>query len=337
MIAGVDLSSAVTLTNFEHWKKTDGSKSGLIAVIEGRYRVAEPETPPRARIEQLPPEQTPIARTIKSAFENEDCPVYVVSYGGGTNSTEILLGMAERGIKPALIMFADTGDERAHTYEHLKIMSDWCVSVFGIPITQVKNELPQAKIDGSLYGHCMRLGTLPSKVFGMSSCSMKWKVEPQYKYLRKWLEENGVQHIQHVIGYDMDEIRRMEKAERLVADKRAEDPNFRHYETNRYLLIEWGWGRDECVDIIGRYGMKQPGKSACFMCPSSKKVEVIALKRDEPGLYYAAIAMERRALAGEGQAPAARVVGLGRHWNWETLAGSEYGTPEADCGCYDGD
>lgn len=266
-----------------------------------------------------------------------DSAVWVVSYGGGTNSTAILIGMAERGIQPALILFADTGDEKRHTYAHMKIMSDWCMTVFGIPITVVKNNLPQARIDGSLYGECMRLGTMPAKVFGYSSCSMKWKVEPQMKYIREWLAANNVQHIQHVIGYDLDEIHRMEKAEKAVSEKKASDPKFRQWETNRYLLIEWGWGRDECIQAIARHGIEQPGKSACFMCPSSKKPEVIVLKRDEPELYRAAIEMERRALAGEGQAPVARVDGLGRHWNWATFAGTDSASPDTDCGCYDGD
>jgi 3'-phosphoadenosine 5'-phosphosulfate sulfotransferase (PAPS reductase)/FAD synthetase len=271
------------------------------------------------------------------ASPNADGLIYVVSYGGGTNSTAILIGMIERGIIPALILFADTGNEKPETYEHLHVMSDWCKLVFGIPITVVKNSLPQGLIDGSLYGECLRLGTMPSKLFGYSTCSMKWKVEPQMKYISKWMMDNGIAHIQHVIGYDMDELPRMEKAERTISDKKAEAPNWRSYETNRYLLIEWNWGRDECIAAIARHQLKQPGKSACFMCPSSKKPEVLALKSNHPELYRKAIVMEARALAGEGQAPAARMYGLGRHWNWQTFAGSDIATPDTDCGCYDGD
>lgn len=241
--------------------------------------------------------------------------------------------MLEKGIVPALILFADTGNEKPETYLHLKIMHDWCMSVFGIGITVVKNDLPQGVIDGSLYGECLRLGTMPSKTFGFSTCSMKWKVQPQIKYLKDWMLKQGVTHVQHVIGYDADEIHRMEKAE--VARREAKDK--RTYETNRYLLIEWDWGRDECVDAIARYGIPQPGKSACFMCPSSKKPEVTWLKQTHPLLYRDAIALEARALAGEGQAPAARVAGLGRNFNWATFAGSDIATPETDCGCYDGD
>jgi hypothetical protein len=250
----------------------------------------------------------------------------VVSYGGGTNSTAMLLGMYERGLRPALTMFADTGDEKPETYTHLESVQRWINFVGFPPIVVVKAAGPKATQDGSLSATCLRLGTMPSKVFGLSSCSMRWKVEPQQRHLKMWMRATGVEHVEHWIGYDADELHRSEKPKPI-------NP----FETNRYPLIEWGWGREECVEAITRHGMKQPGKSACFMCPSSKKHEVIWLRDNHPDLYARAIHMESRALAGEGQAPAAQVAGLGRHWNWRTFAGSDVATPEVDCGCYDGE
>lgn len=251
---------------------------------------------------------------------------WVVSYGGGTNSSAVLVGMHERGLRPDLIMFADTGSEKPETYEHLNEMQKWLASVGFPQIVVVKNDSPQAVKDGSLYAECYRLGSMPSKVYGYSSCSMKWKVEPQVKFLKRWMAERNVAHVQHVIGFDADEIHRSQKKIPL-----------RDYETNRYLLIEWDWGRDECVATIKRAGLPQPGKSACHMCPSSKKHEVIWLRNNHPVLYLADTELERRALNGEGQAPAARVKGLGRGWNWATFAGTDVASPETDCGCYDGE
>ena len=39
----------------------------------------------------------------------------IVSYGGGTNSTAMLIAMVLKGIKPDLILFADTGGELPET------------------------------------------------------------------------------------------------------------------------------------------------------------------------------------------------------------------------------
>lgn len=255
----------------------------------------------------------------------------VVSYGGGTNSTAILILLKRKGLRPTLIMFADTGDENPHTYKHLDVMQAWC-RTNGFPeITVVRNQLPQGIKDGSLYGECLRLGTLPAKVFGGSSCSVKWKVEPQNKYLKKWMAENGASYVRHLIGFDADEIHRSQKAGTLAGAAARADT-----ESTEYPLIEAGWGRDECVQAIDEEGLPRPGKSACFMCPSSRKPEVVALSKKYPVLYMKAVALERRALAGEGQAPAAQVKGLGRHWNWETLEGVDVAS-EVDCGCYDGE
>lgn len=262
----------------------------------------------------------------------------VFSYGGGTNSTAMLVGWKERGERaPDLIMFADTGSEKPHTYEHVRAVSDWCLRAGFPSITIVKNRLPQGIIDGSLHQECLRLGALPSKAHGYGSCSLKWKVDPQNVYLRQWLAARAEVSVIQMVGYDADEVHRSEKKKRDIAWADV---------SLRYPLIEWGWGRDECVDAIRRAGLPQPGKSACFMCPSSTKPEIVELRARYPELLGIAIRMERRALAGEGQAPAFRQAGLGRGLNWETYLHDHdagladefnFGAPEP-CGvCMDGD
>lgn len=249
----------------------------------------------------------------------------VVSYGGGTNSTAMLILMKQQGNIPELTMFADTGDEKPETYSHLEIMQDWCKANAFPQIMVVKNDQPRAVMDGSLSAECLRLGTMPSKTFGFSSCSVKWKVAPQEKFLRTWMELRGISRVVHYIGYDADEIHRSQKPAPA-----------QEWRDRQYPLIEAGWGRDECINAIDAEGLPRPGKSACWMCPSSKKHEVVWLKKTHPDLYAKAILMEARSINGEGQAPAARVAGLGRNWNWQTFAGPE-SMDAVDCGCYDGD
>jgi hypothetical protein len=263
----------------------------------------------------------------------------IVSYGGGTNSTAMLVGLHERGERPDAIVFADTGGEKPHTYTHIVTVSEWCESV-GFPrIVTVKGDQPQQIKDGGLYEECLRLGVLPSKAYGFGSCSMKWKIDPQRKFDRVFCLEQGIEQsdLTRLVGFDADEPSRMERA---IAN--AHKTPFKQ----RFPLIEWDWGRDECVDAITRAGLPQPGKSACFFCPSSKLPEIRALKRTYPILLDMAIEMERKALAGEGNAPALRGKGLGRSFSWAEVVAyddaqmcmfSDAGTPEVDCGCYDGE
>jgi hypothetical protein len=270
----------------------------------------------------------------------------IVAYGGGTNSAATLVGMQERGMRPDAVVMADTGDEKPYTYEHRLIVNEWCRKV-GFPEIDLlpAGVHPQQLIDGSLLNECMRLGVLPAKAYGFSSCSQKWKIEPQRRFHVKFAAERGVQleDITVIVGFDADEPSRVERG-KANADKMKTK--------QRFLLFEWDWGRDECVAAIARAGLPQPGKSACFYCPSSKIPEIIALKREYPIHFAKAVAMERRALAGEGQSPALRHKGLGRQFSWEEVGAyddaqgtlfcepmpfSDAGTPEVDCGCFDGD
>jgi hypothetical protein len=265
----------------------------------------------------------------------------IVSYGGGTNSAAMLIGLWERNEPPDAITFADTKGEKPHTYHHIILMNEWCKKVGFPEIISLKADMPQQIIDGSLEQECLRLGKLPAKAYGFSSCSDKWKMDPQRKFNAFFAMANfiNLSDITRLIGFDADEHHRVERGKSLADKKPVKE---------RYPLYEWGWGREECMAAIKRAGLPQPGKSACFFCPSSKKTEILELKRRYPELYQRAVIMERRALAGEGQAPRTTSAGLGRTFSWEDFIRqmeinssvcslSNAGVPEMDCGCYDGE
>ncbi len=233
----------------------------------------------------------------------------IVAYGAGTNGTGMLVGLHERGRVPDAIVFADTGSEKPHTYQHIIEVSAWCKSV-GFPEVQtISGQQPQMLKDRSLEAECLRLGALPSKALGYSTCSLKWKIEPQKRHYAAIAAAQGLTLADLVvlIGFDSDEQSRVDRGRNAwkPGDYRQEFP-----------LFDWGWDREDCVSAIDRAGLKQPGKSACFMCPSTKKPELLELRAQYPELVARAIEMERRAKAGEGQADAFAGAGLGRSWNW---------------------
>jgi hypothetical protein len=231
----------------------------------------------------------------------------VVSYGAGTNSTAMLVGLHERGERPDLILFADTGGERPETYHHRDAVSDWCEGV-GFPrIVTVAEAV-------SLEADCLTRGALPGIAYGFKSCSDHYKIRPQ----KRWLKAQGVTAPWFWVGIDAGEAHRAK------------------YEETRYPLIEWDWARDECVEAIRRAGLPQPGKSACFFCPSSKPHEILELKRLHPDLI-------QRALAMEAGAELTSVKGLGRSYAWADLVRYDdaqmdmfRGAVEMPCGCFDG-
>jgi len=235
----------------------------------------------------------------------------IVSYGGGTNSTAMLIGLVERKESVDLILFADTGGEKPHTYKYIEMFSEW-LQAHGMP------EIITVRNTPSLEKDCLTRGALPSVAYGFKSCSDRWKARPQNKYLKK----HGIdtKKITRLIGFDADEPQRAKE-----------------YEGNVYPLLEWDWGRDECIEAIERVGLPLPGKSACFFCPSSKKHEILQLARQYPELAERAIAMEKNA-------ELTSVKGLGRNYAWGDLLEAEddqgqmfpESYVEIDCGCYDG-
>ena len=104
----------------------------------------------------------------------------VVAFGGGVNSTAMLVEMHKRGIKPDLILFADTGGERPETYAAVEAVSAWCAA-HGMPAIGTVKKTYQGEPE-TLEANCLRMNMLPSIAYGFKSCSMKFKTDPQDKY-----------------------------------------------------------------------------------------------------------------------------------------------------------
>lgn len=249
----------------------------------------------------------------------------IVSFGGGVNSAALLVGMVERSMSCDAILFADTGGEKPHTYKFVDIMDSWLESR-GMPaITRVR--MTQKTYD-SLEDNCLKKKMLPSLAYGFKSCSHKYKKEPQEKWANNWepakaLWKSGGK-VTKYLGIDIGEQRRAQI---------PEDSKYRY----EYPLIEWDWDREECLASLERAGLPNPGKSACFFCPGSKKSEIRQLQQQYPDLAQRAIEMERNA-------DLTSVKGLGRSFSWEEFLKADAAQGrlfpeviETSCLCWDGD
>lgn len=251
----------------------------------------------------------------------------IVSYGGGTNSTAMLIECQKRGVKVDLILFADTGGEKPHTYNYVKLFSSWLVNN-GMPeIITVKRVRANGEVL-TLEQNCLEQSMLPSIAYGFKSCSLKFKVQPQDKFVNNYPPAKAVwtagEKITKFIGYDTDESHR--------SQKNHDDEKYEY----KYPLIQWGMSRKDCIESIQSVGLCLPGKSACYYCPSSNKSEIKQLAQVYPDLMGRAIAMEQNANL-------THISGLGRQFAWKDLIATDemfpddYNyTPEMACECYDG-
>lgn len=215
----------------------------------------------------------------------------VVSYGLGVDSTAMLIGLHQKGIKPDLILFANTGGEKPETYDYFNVIGRWLQKVGFPPVIVVgyrpknfKNWPPYYTLEDN----CLTNGTLPSLAFGFKSCSLKWKVAPQNKYMKSWEPaiktwEAGFKVIK-AIGFDASPA----DARRRNHVGSQDDPQYEYI----YPLQDWNWDRERCKQEIRGQCLPIPPKSSCFFCPAMKPAEVDEL---QPDLLQRIVKMEARA------------------------------------------
>lgn len=226
----------------------------------------------------------------------------VVSDGLGVDSTAMLVGLRDRGIRPDAILFADVGTERPETYAFRAVRDSWLDAVGFPPLTVVRYEVQRPRRGGyaTLEEECLLHGKLPAFSYGRRQCSAKWKCAPQQKWVRAWplaqrAWEAGLT-VQQAIGFDAG------TSDRRRTLRVPPSPRYSY----RFPLLEWGWTREDCkrvilsdralVAIAAELGIDPvPPKSSCFFCPASKPEEIRALVDAHPDYGDRILALERGA------------------------------------------
>lgn len=193
-----------------------------------------------------------------------DGPV-ILSYGGGRQTVALCI-LVHKGIvpRPDRIVIADTGREKGSTWEWMDRYTVPLMREVGLEIEVARREL--AKVD--LYSH---KGDILMPVFTQTGklpawCSNEWK---QY-VVERHLREQGVATGTKLIGYALDEGRRIKK----LSTKGKWPPSF--------PLAERCLTKAHCVRIIEGFGWPVPPPSACFMCPNMTNEEWREVRDNRP-------------------------------------------------------
>ncbi|RQW46142.1 hypothetical protein [Novosphingobium sp. LASN5T] len=201
----------------------------------------------------------------------------VAAWGMGIDSTAMIIEWVARGRPLSIVLTADTGTEREETYAFLPIFQQW-MDAHGIEHHVVRYTPRRFKHWPpyfTLLENCLTNATLPSISFGRHSCSQKWKIQPQDRWVADWepaqtcWKRGG--KVVKLIGYDASpaDSRRYAHREGHVCDR------FDY----RYPLREWGWDRARCAKRIRAAGLPVPIKSACWLCAAQKVEELSSLPR----------------------------------------------------------
>ena len=180
-----------------------------------------------------------------------------LSYGGGVNSTALLILLTEQGEEFEAV-FADHGGDYPETYEYVSMLQEH------YPITIIKSEK-------TLYDYAMDYAILPDRRFRW--CTSDFKVKPINKYFEK--------PCLVYIGFDAGEAHR--SLNRYYID------GIEH----EYPLIDMGIDRRGCKEVIKKAGLPLPRTPGCFFCPFQKKSEFRTLRDKYPDLYCKTKTMEQ--------------------------------------------
>ncbi len=192
---------------------------------------------------------------------------WILSYGGGVNTTALMIYLVENKMPIDEAVFADTGGEIPETYSYLSIAREYLKN-HGIPL-----KIIHVSVGGTgLYECATRRRVIPSQVWRW--CTRDFKIRPIYRYYKSL----GV-HINQYIGIDYGEVHRIKDSQ--------ED-----FVSNHYPLVDAKIDRKGCIDIIKLEGLPVPPKSGCYFCPFNNHARWQYILENHPNLYNKALKLE---------------------------------------------
>ena len=231
---------------------------------------------------------------IKKEYDDDKQHVHVLSYGGGTQSTALLIMALEgkiNGVIPDYIIFSDTGWEPVSIYKWVDKVNAYIKRKYNREIIftnggNIRTDLINSVKTGS------RVASLPfytldddgKKGMVMRQCTGDYKINPVKKKVRELLGYEPRQRVKEVIhmwkGISTDEIQRVKP----IADKwiEAEHP----------LIDVVMMNRSNCIAYVEREGLGTPAKSSCIGCPFHDNQTWLEMKRNDPQSFQDACEMD---------------------------------------------
>jgi hypothetical protein len=203
------------------------------------------------------------------------------SNGGGTQSIAIAVLIHQGRLpKPDRVVMADTGFEFKKTWEYTEQYVKPMLAEVGLEIEIAPHSL--AKVD--LYSH---KGEVLIPAFTQNAklptfCSSEWKTLVVRRYIGGF--KANPDGVTMWLGMSLDEIHRLKHS---TVD---------WVENHWPLCFDVKMTRGECRDLITSYGLPEPIKSRCKMCPHQPDDEWIEVKQ-EPEEWNEAVRIDKQIFA----------------------------------------
>jgi len=202
----------------------------------------------------------------------------VISYGGGVQSTALVVLAMQRGWSIDEIVHVDLLDaESPATREYVAYFAGWLQTAYGRGITILQRDLYGDMLANPAFTPApwrARDGSFMLR----RQCTRQYKVEPIRRYL---YDKYARERIALMLGISVDEFHRM----RDSGSKRIE---------NVYPLVDERLTRNDCRAILERAGLTIPPKSSCWFCPYRSARSQAELLKQFTALREMAEELERR-------------------------------------------
>lgn len=202
----------------------------------------------------------------------------IFSFGGGVQSTAVLILQARGLVNYDEFVFANVGDdsENPETLEYVNSISKLYAAAHGIKLTEIGSPrkdgktLYQTVMSDRRYIHMVvfRYDGMP----GMRFCTGDFKIRNIDKYLKLCGHKKPTKGI----GISMDEWYRIK-----------DDPQI------EYPLVNLRMSRKDCIKLIQEEGLPTPPKSSCWFCPYHRLTAWKEMRQRQPELFWRAVEMEK--------------------------------------------
>ena len=229
----------------------------------------------------------------RSKLRNREPTIRSISLGAGVQSTVLAL-MADRGEhglpRPDIAVFADTGWEPPHVYEHL----DWLKSQLSFEVVRVDNGNLRDNILKGINPRGAPYLTIPaflvnpdgSSAMATRQCTSDYKIKPIHDYLRQRL---GLEYGRRAPMGVFAEVWMGISADEAV---RAKEGREEWIET-KFPLVKLGLSR---AHLLNWFDEHYPGRylprSSCIGCPYHTDSEWKWLKDHDPKSFQDAVAID---------------------------------------------
>lgn len=223
------------------------------------------------------------------------------SFGGGVQSTAVLVLAAQGRVQYDAFLFSNVGNdsENPATIAYVENVAKPFAAAHGIELVELQKRRRTGEavtLLGQLH-HSRKSIDIPAYVGagapGNRNCTINFKMN----VIGKYTKAHGATEADPAtvaIGISMDEIQRMHNKSAIA------------WQTLEYPLIDLRLYRRDCMRLIADAGLPVPPKSSCWFCPFHRRDEWVTMKREQPEQFGRAVALEqmlneRRATLGRDE------------------------------------